>query len=141
MIGSSGALGSTIAKYLSQSQHLKVIGADVHESLDENALDDFIPIPHFGQYPTLAEITERLAKGVEYSVTNGEKLNTLIVASGGWQMDPVFDGGLLMEMPEKAREYGESMETMMRMNFYPVAAAGFIAQEFMAPEGVCHVVV
>lgn len=115
-----------------------VIGADVLELPNDSdwQLDDFVPLPHFGQYPTLADITERLANGVDFALGTSN-LNALVVASGGWQMDPVSSSP--KETPfdhaQGARAYGESMETMMRMNFFPVAAAGYIAQHYMAPEG------
>lgn len=122
---------------------MTVIGADVLELPNDSdwELDDFIPLPHFGQHATLSEITERLTLGVNYSLGGSNAgLDAIVVASGGWQLDPVTVAEQKgdFDMQEMARAYGESMETMMRMNFYPVAAAGFIAQEFMAPEGMLN---
>jgi len=116
-----------------------VIGADVVELPNESdwELDDFCPLPHFGQHPTLGEMTERLAKGVDYSLGGNSALSVIVVASGGWQMDPTpTPEATHLQVQDGARTFGDSMETMMRMNFYPVAAAGYIAQEYMGPEGM-----
>lgn len=141
VLGSSGVLGSTVAKYLSRQEHMNVIGADVVElpNLSDFEVDDFVPLPHFGQHPTLGELTERLAKGVDYSLSNNtgnNELSAIVVASGGWQLDPTPDADAThFELQQGARVYGDAMETMLRMNLYPVAAAGYIAQEYMGPEG------
>lgn len=141
VLGSSGSLGSTVSKYLSRTVNMNVIGADVVELPNESdwELDDFVALPHFGQHPTLGDLTERLAKGVDYSLRTEDSLDIIVVASGGWQMDPTLhnnETSHLEKTQDLARTYGDSMETMMRMNFYPVAAAGYIAQEFMADEGM-----
>jgi dihydropteridine reductase len=41
---------------------------------------------------------------------------------------------------DAARVYGESMERMMKMNYHPVAAAGYVAQEFMGRQGLFVVI-
>lgn len=146
IIGSSGFLGSTLARYLSREMKMTVIGADVLELPNDTdfELDDFCPLPHYGQQQvSLGEITARLTKGVDFLRLDGgggesQKLNVIVVASGGWQMDPTPPGedATHLQVQDAARAYGESMETMMKMNYYPVAAAGYIAQEFMAPQGM-----
>ena len=138
VVGSSGCLGSTVAKYLSRQEHMNVIGADVVSFSDDSnttALHDFVPL---APNATLADLTESLAKGVEYSL-NGETLSAIVVASGAWQMDPTPPTAVdetRIVAQEQARVYGDAMETMMKVNFNPVVAAGFIAQEeFMGPQG------
>ena len=139
VLGSSGSLGSCLSRYLSREKNMMVIGADVLELPNESdwELDDFVPLPHFSQHLSLADLTSRLTKGVDFCLGD-KKLDCLVVASGGWQMDPTLPPpqATHFEVQEAARVYGESMETMMRMNYYPVAAAGYVAQEYMGLQGL-----
>jgi dihydropteridine reductase len=137
-----------VSRYLSREKNMMVIGADVLELPNESdwELDDFVPLPHFRENPSLADLTSRLVKGVGICL-GGKKLDCLVVASGGWQMDPTIppapddaDATHLHIVQDAARVYGESMERMMRMNYYPVAAAGYVAQEFMGLQGLFVVI-
>ena len=85
VVGSSGCLGSTVAKYLSREEHMNVIGADVvSPDADDSTLHDFVLL---SPNSTLRELTENLAEGVEEGLS-GESLSAIVVASGAWQMDP-----------------------------------------------------
>jgi NAD(P)-dependent dehydrogenase (short-subunit alcohol dehydrogenase family) len=131
VVGSSGCLGSTVAKYLSREEHMNVIGADVvSPDADDSTLHDFVLL---SPYSTLGELTKNLAEGVELSLS-GESLSAIVVASGAWQMDPTPPIHIGSSQ-EPAQIYGDAMETMMKINFNPVAAAGYIAHAYMGPQG------
>mmetsp|Transcript_1662 Transcript_1662/g.2941 ORF Transcript_1662/g.2941 Transcript_1662/m.2941 type:complete len:307 (-) Transcript_1662:183-1103(-) len=132
VVGSSGCLGSTVAKYLSREEHMNVIGADVvSPDADDSTLHDFVLL---SPNSTLTELTENLAEGVEEGLS-GESLSAIVVASGAWQMDPTPPTHVGSSQ-EPAQIYGDAMETMMKINFNPVAAAGYIAHAYMGPQGL-----
>mmetsp|Transcript_22092 Transcript_22092/g.33386 ORF Transcript_22092/g.33386 Transcript_22092/m.33386 type:complete len:308 (+) Transcript_22092:201-1124(+) len=139
VLGSSGALGGTISNHLS-SLGAKVIGADIVEG-STFLPGGFVPLPHPGPHPTLAETTHRLTEGVGSILRDtDDSLNAVIVTSGGWEGDPpmtnftVDDGDYDDYLEKNTALYGESIERMIRMNLYPVLAAGHVVQQFIRDE-------
>lgn len=116
ILGSSGAVGSTISRYLSQTLQMTVIGADIielpNEMTNDWELDYFIPLQQ--QENDLTSLTTDLVNGVhtiveslssdtddddsssssddedndEYRMKKGKGLDVIICASGGWMGDP-----------------------------------------------------
>ena len=137
VVGSSGSLGTAVSRHLLR-MNLNVIGADIQDTAETVQLLGFIPLPHPGQSPSLGDVTRRLTAGVQESLeqlggdeTNG--LDLVVVASGGWEGDPL--------LPEEASEegaamYGDSIDRMMRMNLHPVVASGYVAQYHMNKGGL-----
>jgi dihydropteridine reductase len=150
ILGSSGALGSTVARYLSQTVGMQVLGADVAElpsdfSSDGWDLDGFIHLPK-ERSTDLTDLTVRLVKGVEFFLQSDDtSLDAIVVASGGWSGDPSWDAihydrdehkDPEAELEERARAYADTIERMRLQNLDPVCAAGFVAQQFMSPNGL-----
>eukprot|EP00565_Helicotheca_tamesis_P000337 CAMPEP_0185740910 /NCGR_PEP_ID=MMETSP1171-20130828/38674_1 /TAXON_ID=374046 /ORGANISM="Helicotheca tamensis, Strain CCMP826" /LENGTH=223 /DNA_ID=CAMNT_0028412841 /DNA_START=527 /DNA_END=1199 /DNA_ORIENTATION=- len=68
------------------------------------------------------------AYGAAKAATGGGiVVDAIICASGGWESDP---------SPISAKAWGETMDKMLQMNLYPVMAAGQVANEYMAKEGL-----
>jgi dihydropteridine reductase len=152
VIGSSGALGSAVSRHLS-SLGTFVLGADVVElppdlTLDGFELDGFVPLP---RNAGLTELTTVLAEGVHRyldvpspSSTSSpsfsrQRLDAIVCASGGWQMDPTAsstDFNDWTEVEASVREYTESLQRMIHMNLDPVVAASFLAQHYMNANGL-----
>lgn len=137
VLGSSGCLGRTITKHLASKLDMQVIGVDVVNNPDEKALSAFVSMPAWEQHPGVGDVTEALVRGVSDAIGQGEEIDAIICASGGWQGDPAppapsasdeecFDG---------AKNYGQAIDKMLEMNLYPVLAAGYAANRFMAEEG------
>lgn len=146
VLGSSGTLGKAVSKYLSRDLDMKVIGADVVELQDQSdwEVDYFVPMPHFREHSSLAELSTQLTKGVGFAIGH-EEIDTIVVASGGWQGDPQLPGpsghdATLDDVEQGAEIYGESIEKMLRMNMFPVVAAGYVAQRYMAKQGLFVVI-
>jgi dihydropteridine reductase len=136
VVGSSGALGTAVSRHLLR-MNVNVIGADIQDTAETVQLHSFIPLPHPGQLPSLGEVTRRLTAGVQDGLEQLEGdehgLDLIVVASGGWEGDPL--------LPEEATDedavmYGDSIDRMMRMNLYPVVASGFVAQYHMNKSGL-----
>ncbi len=141
VLGSSGVLGSTVARYLSRELGMSVIGADVCELPNETdwELDGFVTVPRFEERPSLGEVTKKLVQGVDAALADdNERLDVIICASGGWHGDPKppKEDATLSEIETSALEYGDAIDKMMGMNLYPVVAAGYCAQRYMDKEGL-----
>jgi dihydropteridine reductase len=153
VIGSSGALGSAVSRYLSSLGTL-VLGADVVElppdlTLDGFELDGFVPLP---RNAGLTELTRVLAEGVHRYLdvlssspstsspsSSRRRLDAIVCASGGWQMDPTAastDFNDWTEVEGSVREYTESVQRMIHMNLDPVVAASFLARHYMNANGL-----
>ncbi len=139
VLGSSGALGSCASRYLSKECGMQVIGADVVElpgdfTLDWE-LDGFIHLP-----PSvgLGDHMNRLLRGVHVFLHGKPGLDLILCASGGWQPDTptTVDTSSEQAMEENAAEYAARIVSMRRMNLDPVIAAGYIAQYYMAQDGL-----
>jgi dihydropteridine reductase len=151
VLGSSGALGSHVARHLSMELKMQVLGADVmeipHELTGDWELDGFCQLK---KDASLSELTSALVNGVHSFVAqDGKGLDAIICASGGWKPDPE------VPIPSSANEnnninnnnnnnqlgedqilkhaaaYTETISTMMHMNLDPVIASSFIAQHYM----------
>jgi len=157
ILGSSGALGSYIAKHFSTELGMQVLGADLlelpSEMTQEWQLDAFCPIDSNG---TLQDLTVRLTESVHdfcQDDTNGNNiagLDCIVVASGGFAADPVTPKPVAPGTPltreqllQGASNYASTIDTMLRQNTHPVAAASYIAQHFMTatPPGGLLVVI
>ena len=136
VVGSSGSLGKTLTIYLAQHQNVRVIGADVVPN-KESMLDDFISMPARNKHSGLGDVTAALARGVSEALGDDGDLDAIICASGGWQGDPpipkIEDSE--DEFLQGASTYGDTIDQMLEMNLYPVLAAGYTANRFMAHEG------
>lgn len=142
MLGSSGALGSTVSRYLSREQGMTVLGADVVEvpsnfNASDWQLDGFVSLPTMAQRPSVADVSAKLASGI-FGILQDEQIDTIVCASGGWGGDPKPMGQTLDadQVRLGAQDYGEAIDKMIHMNLVPVIAAGYSAQTFMAPNGL-----
>ena len=116
VLGSSGALGSSVAHHLSQSLGMRVLGADVMELPNDLAaggweLDGFIELQQRDENNNtgscLAELCVELVRGVEFCLrdlranqqdydddddgeeaTSLQGLDAIVCANGGWHGDP-----------------------------------------------------
>ena len=139
VIGSSGCLGSTIVRYLATDMGMHVVGADI-VGLPEGSntsLNAFIELPTFSQPATVADVTAALVRGLSDVLGEEDEIDAIIVASGGFMSDPPFPkpDATDDEFMKGAQEYGASVNKMLEMNLYPVLAAGYAANRYMANEG------
>ena len=86
VIGSSGALGSTVSRYLSRDLDYVVLGADVVEMpADFNEsdweLDGFISLPTYAQHLTVSEVTTGLAAGLHTILGETDEIDTIVCAT------------------------------------------------------------
>lgn len=135
-----------------------------NSQMEADQLDAFLPLPHPSTDPSLGKMTTELLLGLKEldelssnsSAGDGDdasggglKLDAIICASGGWEGDPpnVNVDALKSEldptdsMEEKmliadARAHGDAVERMMKMNLYPVLAAGRAMDRYMASQGL-----
>jgi NAD(P)-dependent dehydrogenase (short-subunit alcohol dehydrogenase family) len=139
VLGSSGCLGRTVTRYLANQLDMQVLGADIVDLPDDTdtSLDAFISIPAWNQRPSLGDVTAALVQGVSDNLADGEELDAIIIASGGWLGDPPLPKPdlSLEEFIRGAKEYGENIDKLTQMNLYPVLAANYAANRFMAEEG------
>ena len=145
---------------------MEVLGADVlelpQELTEEWQLDAFCAL---SKDASLEEMTVQLTESV-YDFLQGNNddddggfnrnnpkpnfpgLDCLIVAAGGFQMDPaalkpVAPGVSLSreQYLQQASEQATNAQLMLRQNTYPVLAASSIARHFMNPKGSLMVVI
>jgi len=151
VLGSSGALGSYVARHLSVNLGMQVLGADLielpAEITGEWQLDAFCPIAKNNE--GVEELTVALTEAVydfchnndnDISKSNNNYLNAIIVASGGFALDPATPAPVAPGAPltqaqylAGAARYGRTLEKMRRQNLDPVLAASYVAQHFMNP--------
>ena len=158
VLGSSGALGSYLCKHFSTQMHMQVMGADVmelpRELTGEWQLDAFCAL---SKDATLPEMTTQLTEAVyDFLQPDDSKkkknkrfpgLDCLVVAAGGFQMDPP---ALKPEAPgapltreqyrQQALDAALNAQLMLQQNTYPVLAATSIARHFMNYNGGVMVV-
>lgn len=102
-------------------------------------LDGFVRCPLDSN---LTIMTTQLVRGVNFYLHGKPGLDAIICASGGWQGDPptpTFEDPSNMlepEVEEGARLYADTIKTMRRVNLDPLIAAGYIAQHYMATNGL-----
>jgi len=121
---------------------MRLIGADVL-SMPENSrtttnLDSFIRLPTYDHPAALADVTASMVQGLSEVLNDGEEeLDAIICANGGWMGDPKLpspnDGD--EEFMAGVQEYGNAINRMLEMNLFPVLAAGYAANRFMADDG------
>lgn len=148
VLGSSGALGSSVASHLLQ-RGMSVIGADVLDLPSDFGyeLNGFIALQPSGD---LKRLTKDLARGIHLALKNEKQsgLDAIICVNGGWQGDPslplqqasmrssldVADvDEWQQEMERNALQYATVVESMMHMNLYPCVAASFASQHYLNP--------
>eukprot|EP00934_Nitzschia_sp_Nitz4_P004872 Nitzschia sp. Nitz4//scaffold57_size113557//47192//48202//NITZ4_003989-RA/size113557-augustus-gene-0.170-mRNA-1//1//CDS//3329554840//4862//frame0 len=136
VLGSSGCLGREVSRYLDESLGLQVLGADIQKVEGDTSLDAFIQLPNLPSPVDLGDATEALVQGISDVLDEDEEIDAIICASGGWMGDAPFfpesEGGAI----SGAREYANTVQSMLEMNLYPVLAAGYAADHFMAEEGL-----
>ena len=140
VIGSSGCLGRAVTRHLVNKLDMQVIGADVvdlPDDTDTSLHHAFIEMPTYNQHPGVADVTTALVAGLNQTLSEEEEIDAIICASGGWQGDPPFPKPDIddEEFMDGAIAYGQTIDKMMEMNLYPVLAAGYAANRFMAEEG------
>lgn len=140
VLGSSGVLGKTLTKHLSRNLGMSVIGADVVAGGEnhESSLRAFIPMPTMGDKQVgLGEMTEALASGLCDVMGDKREINAIVCASGGWHNDAEAPTATSSDddFIAGARSFGENIDSMMSANLYPVLAAGYAANRYMAEEG------
>ena len=136
VLGSSGCLGSAVAHHFKGNMGMKVVGADIVSLPDDSRtkLDSFIRLPTYEHPAAVADVTASLVHGLADVLKDGEELDVIICANGGWKGDPK------LPMPGDdfmagVKEYGDSINEMLEVNLFPVLAAGYAANRFMADEG------
>lgn len=149
VLGSSGALGSSVANHLLQ-RGVTVIGADILELPADFGyeLNGFISLQPNGD---LKRLTKDLSSGIKLALENEKQngLDAIICANGGWQGDPpppsqqasslrtsmdvADEDEWQQEIERNAVEYATVVESMMHKNLYPCVAAAFAAQHYLNP--------
>jgi dihydropteridine reductase len=141
VIGSSGCLGSSVVRHLGKNLDMKVVGADVvglpEGSSSSSLLDAFIQLPTFSQPAAVADVTAALMEGLTGILDEEDEIDAIICACGGWMGDPPFPkpDDTDEDFMKGAKDYGDTINKMLEMNLYPVLAAGYAANRFMADEG------
>jgi dihydropteridine reductase len=147
VIGSSGALGSVLSQYFMQKLNMNVLGADVAPELPSEWTNDTWELTQFcplSQEGNATALTHSLLQGVHQFVHENDEdgttkrwLDVIVVASGGWEMDPPIVS-LQKEQPpnlnaifENANTYLQTMERMRQKNLDPVLAASVVAQQYL----------
>ena len=139
VLGSSGCLGSVVSSHLAQNLDMQVVGVDVvGPPEDNNSLDAFVSLPAGDERPGLGDVTSALVGGLSQVLGDDVEIDAIICASGGWQGDPSLPtpDASQEEFMEGAMAYGQTIDSMFQMNLYPVLAAGYAANRFMADEGM-----
>lgn len=157
IVGSSGALGSYVARHFSTQLQMQVLGADVLELPPELTGDVWDGLDAFCQLPrqcSLEELTVQLTESVYDFVHNsddsdgdsnnrkkngaGVGLDCLVVAAGGFQADPPAaplkaPGASLTrdQYLQQARLWAQTSDAVLHQNLHPVLAACSIATQFM----------
>jgi NAD(P)-dependent dehydrogenase (short-subunit alcohol dehydrogenase family) len=140
VLGSSGCLGRAVTRHLATKLNMQVIGADVVDlpgETDTSLQHAFVQMPTWDHHPGVADVTSALVSGLSETLSDGEEIDAIVIASGGWQGDPPFPKPDVEddEFMDGAIAYGQTIDKMMAMNLYPVLAAGYAANRFMADEG------
>lgn len=134
VLGSHGVLGSTIVNQFKGTHN--VLGADVLSSDHPDAPEtNYISLPKHG---SIADLSVLLYRGVAQHLSN-QKLDAVIVASGGWAGDVDPDDVERGQDEEYIKEAAKVMENMMRVNYYPVVAGSLVGQRFMDINGTFYV--
>lgn len=143
VLGSSGCLGSAVVHHLRKNLDLKVLGADVVRHRDDNStttrsLDAFINLPSGSHATTVADVSTALVEGLSAALESEEEIDAIVCACGGWMGDPLAPKPDVTEEEflSGVKEYSETIHKMLEMNLYPVLAAGYAANRFMANEGL-----
>ena len=139
VLGSSGCLGSAVAQHFKGNMGMKVVGADIVSLSDDSRtkLDSFIKLPTYEHPAAVADMSASLVHGLTDVLKDGEELDVIICANGGWKGDPKLPmpGGSDDDFMAGVKEYGDLINEMLEVNLFPVLAAGYAANRFMADEG------
>ena len=112
VVGSSGALGSTIVSHLQKSKNrVTVIGADVNMN-DKVDVDAFIKLNVGG---SVDQISSELENGFKDLFESKPEFDHIICANGGFSMDINGDGN--------SGDSDNVFGNMLEMNYNPTAAA------------------
>jgi NAD(P)-dependent dehydrogenase (short-subunit alcohol dehydrogenase family) len=135
---------------------------DLEADADQQLLDAFLPLPNPSTDPSCGKMATELLLGLKElddlsrssggggsDADGGLKLDAIICASGGWEGDPpTVDVDALKSdldpndsLEERmliadAMAHGDAAERMVRMNLYPILAAGRAMDRYMAPQGL-----
>lgn len=139
VLGSSGCLGSAVAHHFRKEMGIKIVGVDVVSLPDDSRskLDSFIKLPTYEHPAALADVTGSIVEGLAGVLEDGEELDAIICANGGWMGDPKLPtpGGTDEDFMAGVKEYGDTINKMLEINLFPVLAAGYAANRFMADDG------
>ena len=158
MVGSSGALGSSVSHHLSREVGMRVIGADVvgspHDSNKDRTLDAYIRL---AENATITELGTTLYQGVHRALNDlsdsddGLFLDAIVCANGGWQGDPPPPStvrGLADDdhdddddtIPKHIHEAASVLERMVSVNLNPVLAVSLCARHCCANNALVVIV-
>ncbi len=141
VLGSSGSLGSAVASQLKNYHDCVVIGSDLYPPSEDRVgcIDAFIQL---GEHDSDDITVDQLIHGLQDGIANlysdaggsGVELDAIICASGGFAMDD--DGNADGDGDgdgdgDSAGAGGKVYQDMLKMNYYPVVAAGEIAKQHM----------
>ena len=157
ILGSHGILGQTLVTQFQNNDQGEgsnnnnkyyVLTADVLSSDHPLSQEQqrYISLPQHG---SIADVSLLLYRGVvqhlKKSSSNGgnnDKLDAIVVASGGWNGDVEYDDVVSNENgqgEDDEEEYIKAaagvVDNMMRMNYYSVVAASLVGQRLMNPNG------
>uniref|UniRef100_A0A7S3L507 NAD-dependent epimerase/dehydratase domain-containing protein n=1 Tax=Amphora coffeiformis TaxID=265554 RepID=A0A7S3L507_9STRA len=149
VLGSSGALGSSVSHYLSREMGMQVIGADIFElptDLDLGwELDAFVQLP---EKATISELSVALYEGLHrvldesdlqtaHMHKHGGLLDAIVCANGGWQGDPPTPFPVRDDDHDKSQQHiyeaAAVLEHMVSVNLNPVLAASLCTQYCCTP--------
>jgi dihydropteridine reductase len=162
VVGSSGALGSAVTRYLSRQLGMQVIGADLVEAPADLSggweLDAFLPLPSTmpitsspddsssssssitdnNQAATLTVLSVALYQGVAQVLEEMDSpgLSVIVCAAGGWQGDPPGDGAALTANADATQDVQAAaavLQTMLDVNLLPALATALTVQHCRAP--------
>jgi dihydropteridine reductase len=153
VVGSSGALGREIVHQLQTHHDMTVLQADV--SAPPTTISSFSSksssSSSHNKSPTssslfcdlsqsssnLSQLTVHLADAVGTFLDQGETLDVVVCAAGGWAGNPPMANNVNRDtIMAHAQAYGETMDHMRRVNLNPVLATGFLIPYYMSRDSL-----
>ena len=144
VLGSSGALGSSLTHHFTRNLGMNVVGADVMELPSDLQGSGFELAGFIGLDPNadLTKLTVDLVDGADHclnEIEQGCKFDAIVCANGGWMGDPPavvpdpLEDDWRQHLREGATDYANTITHIIDVNLNPVLAAQYIAQHYMNP--------